>query len=279
VPTTSPRPARRPVQVELLANLTLRELRGKFKRTTLGWAWSVVNPVLNLAVYATVFGVFLGLQPPDANDPNGLRSYPFFLVCALLPWTFHAAGLNGAAATFVANESLVKKVWFPRIVLPGAAVLAALVTFVIELLVLSVALLIAGNMVLPWLPVVALVVLLQAVFVLGLGLVLASLNARFRDVSHFLTILLNVWFYATPILYPFTEVPERKSLLGIDLRPRELLQLNPMFEWVASYRDLLYDLQLPSARQWLVMAAWAAVALLCGLAVHRRTEPRLAEIL
>jgi ABC-type polysaccharide/polyol phosphate export permease len=279
VPTTSPRPARRPVQVELLANLTLRELRGKFKRTTLGWAWSVVNPVLNLAVYATVFGVFLGLEPPDANDPNGLRSYPFFLVCALLPWTFHAAGLNGAAASFVANESLVKKVWFPRIVLPGAAVLAGLVTFGIELLVLSVALLIAGNMVLPWLPVVALVVLLQAAFVLGLGLVLASMNARFRDVSHFLTILLNVWFYATPILYPLGQVPERTTLLGVDLRPRELLQLNPMFEWVASYRDLLYDLQLPSARQWLVMTAWAALALLCGLAVHRRTEPRLAEIL
>ena len=259
-------------------NLTLRELRGKFKRTTLGWAWSVLNPVLNLAVYAVVFGVFLGFEAP-VGDPSGLQNYPFFLVCALLPWTFHANGLKAASESYIANESLVKKVWFPRAVLPGAAVSAALITFCIELLVLSVALLLVGNMVLPWLPVLVLVVLVQSAFVLGLGLLLAAANARFRDVSHFITILLNVWFYATPILYQLQQVPEEAEVLGITIHPHDLLRLNPMFHFVGAYRDLLYDLQFPSTSEWAIMLGCAAGALVLGAMVHRRVEPRLAEIL
>lgn len=278
MPTTrSPRELG-PIPVELLRNLTLRELRGKFKRTTLGWAWSVLNPALSLLVYATVFGVFLRLPPPE-GDPSGLVSYPFFLVTGLLPWLFVANGLTAATGSFVTHESLVKKVWFPRIVLPTSAVLAALVTFAIELLVLAVALVFVGNVVLPWVPLLLVVMVLHAGFVLGLGLVLAALNARFRDVSHFVTILLNVWFYATPILYPLSEVPDRVRVLGMSLPAHDIIQLNPMYAFVRSYRDLLYHLRAPSAGQWTAMVVLAAVAVLVGVLVHRRVEPRLAEIL
>lgn len=259
-------------------NLTLRELRGKFKRTALGWGWSILNPVLNLVVYATVFGAFLRLEPP-LGDPSGLESYPFFLVCGLLPWTFLATSLTSASTSYSANESLVKKVYFPRSVLPAAAVLATLTTFLVEQGVLGAFLVGAGNMVLPKLPVVLVVIVLQATFALGLGLVVAALNARFRDVSHLLTIGLNVWMYATPILYPISLVPERVSPLGIGIPAADVIRYNPMFHFVAAYRDLLYHLRFPTLGTWLVMVGAAAVAVLVGIAVHRRFEPILAEVL
>lgn len=263
---------------ELLVNLTLRELRGKFKRTALGWGWSVLNPVLNLIVYATVFGAFLRLEPP-VGDPSGLDSYPFFLVCGLLPWTFLSTSISGASASYSSNESLVKKVYFPRSVLPAAAVLATLVTFLVEMGVLSAALVLAGNMVLTWLPVVVLVIALQAGFALGIGLVVAALNARFRDVSHLLTIGLNVWMYATPILYPVAFVPDTVSVLGVGVPAADIIRFNPMYHFVDAYRNLLYDLQAPSLTHWAVMAGSAVVAIGLGVVVHRRYEPILAEVL
>ena len=190
---------------ELLWNLTLRELRSKFKRSTLGWLWSVINPLASIAIYTVVFGVCSRSSRP-AGDPSGLDIYGFFLVCGLLPWTFLANGLNGAAASIVGNEGLVKKVYFPRWVLPAASALAWLASFGVELVVLGVVLLFFGNFVLPWIPVLLLMVL-QTGFVLGLGLLLSAANAYFRDVQHFLGIFLNIWFYCTPILSTPTGSP------------------------------------------------------------------------
>lgn len=258
---------------ELLVNLTLRELRGKFKRTTLGYLWSVINPIVNLTVYAIVFGVFFGAQA-TAGDPSGLDSYPFFLVCALLPWTFLVNSITDAAGSLVANESLVKKVYFPRSVLPGAIVLSNLVGFLVEMMVLCVALLIVGNMVLPWLPVVLALIAIQAVFVFGLGLVLSVANAYFRDVGHFLAIFTNVWFYATPILYPITLIGDRE-VLGV--RIVDLVELNPMWVFADAYRDILYHLRFPTAMQWGTLVVGSLVMLAIGATVFRRFEPLLAE--
>jgi ABC-2 type transport system permease protein len=277
VPGSSLRTERWTLPSELLLNLTLRELRGKFKRTTLGWGWSVINPVATLTVYAVVFGLFLRLEPP-VGDPSGLDNYAFFLVCGLLPWLFLSVGLTTSSASYVTNESLVKKVYFPRAALPASAVLAALITFGVELGVLSVALLIVGNMVVPWLPVLLLVVALQAGFVLGLGLVVAALNARFRDVTHLLTVGLNVWFFATPILYPI-RILEENDIRLLGLPADDILRFNPVYHFVTAYRDLLYDLRFPAASQWAVMVTAATVVLAIGVAVHRRFEPRLAEVL
>src|SRR4029453_17882203 len=157
----------RAIPTDLLWNLTLRELRSRFKRSTLGWLWSVINPLASIAIYALVFGVFLKVEPP-VGDPSGLHVYGFFLVCGLLPWTYLTNSLNGAAASIVVNEGLVKKVYFPRSVLPTASTLAWLAGFGVELAVLGIVLLIAGNMVLPWIPVVVVLMVLETGFVLGL---------------------------------------------------------------------------------------------------------------
>lgn len=272
----SSRSLRAELPTELLANLTLRELRGKFKRSTLGWLWSIINPAVNLAVYTVVFGVFLDVAPP-VGDPSGLEVYGFFLVCGLLPWTFLTNALNGSVASLVLNAGLIKKVYFPRAVLPTAVTLSMLASFGVELLVLAVALLFAGNMVLPWIPAVLVLMALQLVFVLGLGLALSVLNAYFRDVEHFLGIALNVWFYATPILYPLTLVPNDTELFGRTIDLRAIVAMNPMHQFVDAYRTVLYDLRLPDAEHIAYLVIASSLALALGYAVFRRYEPNLAE--
>jgi ABC-type polysaccharide/polyol phosphate export permease len=261
----------RDLPTELLWNLTLRELRGKFKRSALGWLWSVINPLASIAIYSVVFGVFFDVDTP-VGDPSGLHAYGFFLVCGLLPWTYVTSALTGTTQSITMNESLIKKVYFPRWVLPGASTLSWLASFGVELVVLSVVLVIAGNMVIPWIPVVVALIALQTAFIFGIGLVLAAFNAYFRDVQHFLAIALNIWFYATPILYP----PE--LLDGQPAWVRTIiLDINPMSVFVDSYRDVLYDLRFPTILQWLAMAAVAVVSLAIGMVVFHRLEPRLAE--
>jgi ABC-type polysaccharide/polyol phosphate export permease len=270
-------PDTRALPTDLLWNLTLRELRSRFKRSTLGWLWSVITPLASIAIYSLVFGVFLDVPTP-VGDPSGLHVYGFFLVCGLLPWTYLTNGLNGAASSIVVNEGLVKKVYFPRSVLPTASTLAWLAGFGVEMAVLGIVLLAAGNMVLPWIPVVLLLMVVQTGFVLGLGLFLSAANAYFRDVQHFLAIVLNIWFYATPILYPSDQIPEEFDVLGVTIPLRDLLlTLNPMAVFVDAYRAVLYDLTWPTLNQWAAMFAISALTLVLGAAAFRRLEPRLAE--
>src|SRR3954467_2399649 len=117
---------------ELLWNLTLRELRGKYKRSVLGWGWSLLNPIVFLGMYSVVF-VYIFKQTPPVGDPSGLNVYPFFLVTALLPWTFHSNCINGAIMSLAGNVNLIRKVWFPRYLLPASVGFSWLITFGIEM--------------------------------------------------------------------------------------------------------------------------------------------------
>jgi len=220
--------------------------------------------------------VFFNQHPPR-GDPSGLDAYSMFLVAGLLPWTFLSNGLSGATGSIVANESLVKKVYFPRLVLPAASVAAWFSSFGVEMIVFAVVLLLVGNMAVPWLPLVLVLMVIQATFVLGIGLALSAANAYFRDVQHFLAIFLNVWFYATPIIYPSDLIPESREVLGITVAFRDLLSMNPMTKFVAAYRSLLYDLRSPALAQWLTLAVGSLLVLVVGMWVFSRVEPRLAE--
>jgi len=261
---------------ELLWNLTLRELRSKFKRSALGWLWSIINPLANIAIYALVFGVFFKVEPP-VGDPSGLHVYGFFLVCGLLPWTYLTNALSGATQSVTANEGLVKKVYFPRAVLPGASTLAWLASFGVELTVLGVVLLVAGNMIIPWIPVVLVLMALETAFVLGIGMLLAAFNSYFRDVQHFLAIALNIWFYSTPILYPPEQIPVHVKFAGLSIPMREILTLNPMAIFVDAYRDVLYDLRFPTVAQWLALVVVSLGSLVVGGLGFSRLEANLAE--
>jgi len=264
---------------ELLVNLTLRDLRSKYKRSALGWAWSVINPAVTIIVYTVVFGVIIGLEGP-VGDPSGLHSFAFYLMAGLLPWLFLSTGVMASVTSLTGNEGLIKKVYFPRSVLPTSAVLSTLASFGIEMAVLGVLLLtIAHNMILPWVPVVLVVMAIETVFVLGVGLFFAPLNAYFRDVAHFVSIFLNVWFWATPILWQesllYNPDGSPKQIAGIDAAT--LIDLNPMTHFATAYRDLLYNLRFPAATTWAAMVVAAAGAIVVGALVFRRLAPDLAE--
>jgi len=258
---------------DLTVNLTLRELRGKYKRSVLGWAWSLLNPLAMVGIFALVFRFLLGVPVP-VGDPSGLHIFALYLVCGLLPWNFLANGIIGGMGAIVGNGNLIKKVYFPREILVLASTGAWGVSLIIELSVVTVALLIVGNFVLPWLPAVVLVLALQAVFVLGIAMLLASAAVYFRDLEHLVGIGLQLWFYGTPIIYPTSLVTEQLADQPWLLR---LYDLNPMVHFVEVYRNLLYDLRVPSFNEVAVLVVSAAVSLVIGATVFARLEPRFAE--
>jgi lipopolysaccharide transport system permease protein len=258
---------------ELFANLTLRELRGKYKRSALGWGWSMLNPLAQMAIFSLVFGYVLRIEPP-VGDPSGLHVFAFFLLCGLLPWTFLANGLTAGMGSLLANSNLVKKVWFPRQILVASTVASFGVSFLIEMGVLAVALLIAGNMVVPWIVPVFLVLVVQTAFVLGLALALSVWSVYFRDLEYLVGIALQFWFYATPIVYPISLVEDQ---LGSDSTLFTIYGMNPMTRFAEVYRDLLYSMRGPTLGAMAYLVGCAVVSLVVGWIAFDRLEGRLAE--
>ena len=263
------------VQPDLLINLTLRDLRSKYKRSVLGWTWSVLNPLVAVVVYSAVFSIFLRIEP-SVGDPSGLDSYAVFLLVTLLPWQFHVTSLTEANRSITANSSLITKIFFPRWVLPTSAVLARFLTLIVEMFVLLVLIALwEGHIAFQWIPVVAALMILQLLFTIGLALISSAANVYFRDIQHFLMVALQPWMFLTPILYPLNLVPDDKEFLGISYRT--LYQLNPMVSWAKAYRNVLYDLRFPSLERWLAILAATFIVLYLGFKIFNRLEPRMAE--
>jgi lipopolysaccharide transport system permease protein len=258
---------------ELFTNLTLRELRGKYKRSVLGWTWSLINPLVYMGLYSFVFGLILNVDP-EVGDPSGLENFAFFLMCGLLPFTFLANAISGGSGSLIANSNLVKKVYFPRDVLVASNTASWLVSFAIELAVLAVALLFVGNIVLPWLPAILVLVALQAIFTYGVALMLSVLTVYFRDLEHFVALALQVWFYSAPIIVPLSLV---KNEIGDIGWLWTLYNLNPLTRFVEAYRDLFYSLRLPTLTESAYLVVVPLLTLVAGYAVFRRFEGRLAE--
>ena len=258
---------------ELLWNLTLRELRGRYKRSLLGWGWSLLNPIAFMLVYTFAFSIILDANP-EPGDPSGLSSYAFYLLCGLLPWSFFNISVTTAMTSVVTNGSLVRKVAFPREHLVVSTIAAGLFTLGVEISVLTVALLIAGNMVLPWLPLVVLTTLLVAVFATGFGLALAALDVYFRDMAYLWSIAVQAWFFATPIVYPISIAEEQLADHPTLLRVYNDL---PMAVVVRIFRNLMYDLRMPRLIDFGLLTGYAVVALLAGWWIFDKLEGRFAE--
>ncbi|MBX3309509.1 MAG: ABC transporter permease [Cryobacterium sp.] len=266
----------------LLSNLTLREIRGKYRRTVLGQLWSLANPLAAMVIYTFVFSFIFRLQP-DKGDPSGLDVFALWLLCGLLPWTFFANVISQGIASIVGNANLIQKVYFPRLVLPFSAVGAVGFNWLVESAVLVVALSIFGAFVLPWIPVLLLVMILLAVFATGIALMLATANVYFRDTEYFVTILLQIWMYLTPIIYPVSLMKDASAglggLLGTPVTALDLYVLNPMVHFVDVFRQLLYDNRWPDPTDILVCVCWSIASFGVGLWIFRRHEKRLAELL
>lgn len=267
---------------ELLWNLTQREVRGKYKRTALGQLWSLANPIAAIIVYTFIFSVVFQV-PAQVGDPSGLDNYALWLVVGLLPWLFFQSTITQGVRSIIDNANLVQKVYFPRLVLPLSLTGAALVNWLFEMAVLIVALAIIGAFVWPWLPLVALFMLVLAVFAAGMSMILSIVNVYFRDMAYLVTVVLQFWFYLTPILYPISLVQAQSErwggLLGTPVTLEALYKLNPLEPYVAIFRDLLYHNTWPDSQSVIAAVAWAVGAFSLGLWYFLKTEKRLAELI
>jgi ABC-type polysaccharide/polyol phosphate export permease len=251
---------------ELLINLTLRELRSKYKRSFLGWAWSLVTPRATMTVYTVVFSKVFRAQP--AHGVHGLHYFALWLMCALLPWTFFSTGLMATISSLVSNSNLISKSYFDRRLLPASTVAAALVSHLIEMALLVAVLVgFADWQAIAFLPVLLVLVGLMAIVTLGTGMLLSALNVYFRDIEHFMSILLMVWFYLTPIIYPIKQAEQYATLL----------KLNPMTEATNCFRAVLYYGRFPTAVDIGYFAGFAMVSLAAGLTVFGRLQNGFAE--
>jgi ABC-2 type transport system permease protein len=258
---------------ELLWNLTLRELRGRYKRSLLGWGWSLLNPIAFMLVYTFAFSIILEADPPP-GDPSGLSSYAFFLLCGLVPWSFFNVSVGEAMASIVSNGALVRKVAFPREHLVISTIFAGVFTLAVELTVLSMALMIFGNMVLPWLPLVVLTSVLVAVFAAGFGLALSAANVYFRDMTYLWSIFVQAWFFSTPIVYSPSFVADKLVDHPTVLRIYNDL---PMAVIVRIYRNLLFDLRWPRLIDYGLLTVYALISLFIGWWIFDKLEGRFAE--
>jgi ABC-2 type transport system permease protein len=267
---------------ELLFNLVSREVRGKYKRTIFGQLWSLANPLALMLIYTLVFGFLFKSNPPP-GDPSGLDVFALWLLCGLLPWTFFSAVVSQGASSLVGNAGLIQKVSFSKIVLPLSIVGSAAYNWLFEMAVLLIAISIAGGFVLPWIPVLILVMILLAAFAAGVALLFAIANVYFRDTQYLLSIVLQLWIYLTPIIYPIERVNAASvthgGLFGTPFTILGLYDLNPMVHFVALFRQVIYDNRWPDGKEWLICLAWSIGTLIVGMVVFRNNERNLAETL
>ena len=262
---------------ELFNNLTLRELRTKYKRSVLGWAWSLLNPLSTMLIFTVVFRFFLKVQAPTGS-PSGMQIFALYLLCGLLPFNFLQTGVNGSIGSLVGNANLIKKTYFPRELLVGSNVAASLVSHLIEMSLLLVALMLFGNVkALLYVPVALVIIVFFTMFVTGLGLMFSVFNVYFRDVEHLIGIVFQIWFYMTPIVYPLNLVPENADILGFTVPVRHLLYLNPLTDFTEAFRNLLYDLRLPPVKIVAYAVVVSVAVFFAGLSIFNRLKANLAE--
>lgn len=253
-----------------IKQLTLRELKARYKNTALGFFWSLLNPFAMMLVFTAVFTVFI----PN----NTIEKYPLFVLCGLLPWNFLSAGVMSGISSVTANSSLVTKLLFPREVLPIASVLANLVNFLLSLAVLFVALIIFQAHISPWLILLPVVILLHAALVLGLTLILSTLNVFYRDTLMVMDVVMLAWFFLTPVVYPIDALPEAYELFGLTIDvQRWVYILNPMASIISTYRDLLYWGYRTDLDFFIRTAITAFAILGFGYWFFKRYSPRFGE--
>ncbi len=246
---------------ELLYFLTLRDVKVRYKQTALGAAWAIIQPVFMMVVFSLFFGRL-------AKVPSDGIPYPIFTFCGLLPWQLFAHALTESSNSLVANERLITKVYFPRLVVPIAATLGGLVDFAVAFVILLAMMFYYGIM--PTWAIVTLpaFILLAIMTALGVGLWLSALNVKYRDVRYTINFLIQFWLFATPVAYPSSIVPARW---------RPLYGLNPMAGVVEGFRWALLGNKPPGA----MLAVSVAVVILLvvgGLYYFRRMEQEFADV-
>lgn len=245
---------------ELLKSNVKKEIRGKYKGSFLGILWSFVNPLLQVLVYAIVFPLIL--KDPEPN-------YVVFLIIGILPWTWFTTAIGQGTFTILGNAGIIKKVYFPREILPISVVTSGLINFLISCLIIF-AFLIFSPIGFSWyLIYLPLVVLVQYVITLGLVFITSAINVYIRDAEYIINFIVNMLFYATPILYS----PDVFAGTKFEV----LIHLNPLATIINSYRDLLFHQTMPDLKALMIVLAIGMIILSFGILIFRKLERGFAE--
>jgi lipopolysaccharide transport system permease protein len=247
---------------ELLWAWTVRTVKARYQQSLLGSAWAVVQPAAAAIIFSVIFTYFVPIDTQGAP-------YLVFSYTALVPWMLFTGTIMDMLESLVGNMNLISKIYFPREVLPAAVALARLLDFAIAFAILMLLLLLYRFPVFTpaWLYLPA-ILLVQTMFTLGLGLAGAALNVFYRDMRHLFALGLQLWMYASPVIYPVSAVPEQW---------RALYFLNPMAGILAAYRDVMLTQQAPGP-YFMVAATLALFALFAGYSFFRKVERRFADV-
>lgn len=245
---------------EMIFSTVKKELEAKYKGSVLGFLWTFINPLLQLVIYTIIFSIIMRA---------GIEKFYLYLFVGLIPWMFFSTSVVGGSVSIVSQENLIKKIYFPRQVLPISYILAAFVNMLLTFVVIFAVLLISGwgiNVTILWcLPIIMLVELLLA---LGIGLLVSALTVYFRDLEHILGIFMMAWMYLTPIMYTIEMVPEEL---------RRFINVNPMTPVIQAYKDILYYKQAPHMGTLLQALILGVVFLVLGNIVFYKLEPNFVE--
>ncbi|HEX8203577.1 MAG TPA: ABC transporter permease [Isosphaeraceae bacterium] len=240
----------------VLQNMVVQDLRVRYQRSMLGFFWTLLNPILMMATLTVVFAQIMGTAWQD---------YAIFLFAGMLPWGLLSGSLNDCAFSIIGNEGLIRKIYLPKLVFPLSRVLLNLTTFVLSLGALFLLLVPLGARFSPPMLLLPVAIVLLAVFTLGLGLLVATTNTFFRDCSHLVSVFLQAWYFATPILY---EADRFKM-------PPVLLWLNPALPFIRIFQMIIRDGQWPGLTLFLVAAGIATASLGIGYATFKCYEDKL----
>ncbi len=244
---------------EMIFSLVRKDLRTRYKGSVLGFLWTFINPLLQLIVNSVVFSVIMRVQ---------MDKYYIYMFVGLLPWIFFCNCLQAGTTSVVSGQDLIKKIYFPRLVLPIATVSAAFMNMLFSMGVMFGALFVSGKGITA--QIIYLPLLLLLLYFLGLGLtfVFSACNVYLRDLEHILGIITMSMFYVTPILYPISMVPDR--LLKV-------LYINPMTPMVLAFQDVLYYQRAPHLDTLVIVIAYVVIALVAGYFIFQRLQRNFVE--
>lgn len=246
---------------EMIKNSVRKELRARYKGSVLGFFWTFLNPLLMLIVYSIVFSHVMRV-----NVPN--YSYTLFLFIGLVPWLFFSVTIQQGATVILSNSNLIKKIFFPRIILPISVVLTNLANMLFTFVIIFAALFyckVLINFNLLYLPII---VIVQALLVLGFTVILSSITVYFRDLEHIINVVLMAWMYMTPVFYPMSYVP--KELLP-------LFNLNPMMPIINAYRNILLFAKQPDLNALFYVLIFSIILLFASYCLFEKLQKRFAE--
>lgn len=252
----------------LLNLLAMKELRTRYKKSALGWLWSLLNPLSQMIIFTVIF-TYIFKQQPQPGAPSGLTNFPLYFLSGLLPWSYFAITTTYAMGNMQSSSSLIKKVAFPHEHLVFSVAISQMVTLLIETSILVVALMIAGQNALVWVPVLLPLYALWALFTSGVALAISAANVFFHDVQYLWSIVTQVLFYATPVVY-FPQIITVDAI-------RFVSQYGPTGAFVNLFHEVLYDGRMPTMLQWIYVVGLATASFAAGTFVFARLSPRFAE--